>query len=74
VDGEGQPEFVFGTSHGQLYAVGDGGEAPRLLWKADIGAGLGSPLLADIDGDGFIEITCASADGYVSVLGTRKNL
>jgi hypothetical protein len=53
--------------------VGDGGEAPRLLWKADMLIGLGSPLLADLDGDGFIEIVCASADGYVNVLGTRKD-
>src|SRR5262249_34561967 len=29
IDGDGQPEFLFGTSHGELYAVGDGGNKPR---------------------------------------------
>lgn len=69
VDGDGQFEFVFGTSHGQLMAVGDGGSEARVLWRADAGAAMGTPILADLDGDGKVEIACASADGRVRVFG-----
>jgi len=67
VDGDGRPEFVFGTSHGALYALGDGDDGPRLVWKVDAGSGLGAPILADVNGDGVCEIIAASVEGYVNV-------
>jgi hypothetical protein len=71
VDGDGRFEFVFGTSHGEVYAVGDGGDHARLLWRVEGASGFGPPVLADLDGDGAIEIICASTDGYVTVFGAE---
>jgi len=69
VDGDGQGEFLFGTSHGSLYALGDAGAAPRLVWKLDLGAAVGAPIAADINRDAASEIIVPTADGYVHVLG-----
>jgi hypothetical protein len=71
VDGDGKPEFVFGTSHGALYAVGDDGAKPRVVWKADLGAAAGAPIAADLDGDGASEIAVPTADGYVQVFSAK---
>lgn len=68
VDGDGQLEFVFGTSHGDLWAVGDGGDRPRVVWRAELPAGIGAPIAADLDGDGASELIVATADGYVAIL------
>jgi len=69
VDGDGRQEFVFGTSHGQLYAVGDDGQAPRVVWKRELNAPVGAPVLADLNGDGRVEIACSTANGNLYVLG-----
>lgn len=69
LDGDGEPEFLFGTSHGQLWAVGDAGDRPRVLWRAELPAGSGPPLLADLDGDGASEVLVYTLDGYLNVLG-----
>jgi hypothetical protein len=69
VDGNGAPEFVFGTSHGALYAVGDAGDNARVLWRRDCGSCLGGPIMADIDGDGASDMVVAGADGYINLFG-----
>jgi len=69
VDGDGRYEFIFGTSHGEIIALGDGGGQPRLVWRLKTGAAMGMPLLADFDGDGRVELACPQADGWVSVWG-----
>ena len=69
LDGDGELEYLFGTSHGQLWAVGDRDGQPRVLWRADLPAGSGSPLLADLDGDGASEVLVYTFDGYLNVLG-----
>jgi hypothetical protein len=63
-------EFVFGTSHGALYAVGDDNAKPRVVWKAEIGAAAGAPIIADITGDGKSDIAVPTADGYVALLAS----
>ncbi len=69
VDGDGAAEFLFGTSHGKLYAVGDRGGKPRVLWTLDAGSAVSNVILADVNGDGACEIIAARGDGYVSVFG-----
>lgn len=69
VDGDGRCEFVFATSHGQVVAVGDGGDAPRVVWTLDAGVGAYAPVLADLDGDGKVELVCITPDGWVRVYG-----
>ena len=68
IDGDGRPEFLFGTSHGDLYAVGDGGDHPRVLWKVTLPASVGMPVVADVDGDGVSEILVPTGDGALCVL------
>lgn len=67
IDGDGKQEFVFGTSHRELYAVGDGGDAPRVVWKTEIGAASGAPIIADLTGDGKSDILLPTTDGYVTL-------
>jgi hypothetical protein len=81
IDGDGNPEFIFGTSHGAIYAVGDAGGKPRVLWKLDTGVSQGGAtaagthgvqggsVLADMDGDGKTDIIIAGDDGRIRVLG-----
>jgi hypothetical protein len=72
IDGDGRQEFVFGTSHRKLYAVGDDGDAPRLLWKTEISAASGTPLVADITGDGKSDIVLPTTDGYVTLFASPE--
>ncbi|MBI5091997.1 MAG: VCBS repeat-containing protein [Candidatus Hydrogenedentes bacterium] len=72
VDGDGKPEFVFGTSHGALYAVGDDANKARVLWKVNLGAAAGAPIAADLDGDGASEIVVPTSDGFVQVLSAKS--
>ena len=69
VDADGRSEFVFGTSHGKLCALGDSGDGPRVVWEIDLGAGVGSPIAADVNGDGASEIVAPTADGRLRFLG-----
>lgn len=69
VDGDGRFEFVFGTSHGDLYAIGDAEGQPRPLWRKRFDCAVGPPILADLDGDGLSEIAAVTAAGEVLVLG-----
>jgi hypothetical protein len=68
VDGDGRQEFLFGTSHGEMYAVGDAGGRPRLVWKVALPASAGMPVPADVDGDGRSEILVPTGDGALCLL------
>lgn len=69
VDGDGVQEFVFGTSHGNLYAVRDAGGQSLIVWSTPCGTSLGAPVLADVNTDNATEIVVPDADGYLYVLG-----
>ncbi|MCC7263561.1 MAG: VCBS repeat-containing protein [Candidatus Latescibacteria bacterium] len=69
LDGDGDAEFLFGTSHGQLWAVGDRQGEPRVLWRTELPSGSGPPLIADVDGDGASEVVVYTLDGYLNVFG-----
>jgi hypothetical protein len=68
IDGDGRPEFVCGTSHGDLYALADAGERARVVWKAHLPARVGTPVLADVDNDGAAEILVGLGDGRLCLL------
>jgi hypothetical protein len=68
INGDGSPEFVFGTSHGCLYALADAGNHARVVWKAHLPAGVGAPVLADADNDGATEILVGLGDGRLCLL------
>jgi len=67
VDGDGNQEFIFGTSHGTLYAVRDGGDHSEILWQVPLSAGAGPPIVADVNDDQRSDIVIPTADGYVNV-------
>jgi hypothetical protein len=64
VDGDGKPEFVFGTRDGRLIALRGGADVPeRRVWELAFPASLGMPVICDADGDGEMEILVSCADG-----------
>jgi PQQ-like domain len=69
VDGGSSGHFVFGTSDGRLLAVADEGDRGRIAWSRSFDVPVGTPILADLDGDGRSEIAVSVADGWVYVLG-----
>ena len=48
-------------------AVGDGDGKPRVIWKQDLTAAAGAPILADLNADGNTEIIVPTSDGYIQV-------
>ncbi|MBI4559088.1 MAG: VCBS repeat-containing protein [Candidatus Hydrogenedentes bacterium] len=74
VDGDNRQEFLFGTSHGKLYAVGDGEDKARVVWSADLGAtaSVGAPIPADVNADGASEIVVPASDGYLYIFGGKS--
>ncbi len=76
VDGDGRQEFLVGTSHAQLVALGNAYEEqttkPRVLWSLDLDGPVGHPILADLDGDGKSEIAVPNSNGYVHILSKAK--
>ena len=70
IDGDGHLEFVFGTSHGDLYALRDGGDSPEVVWKKVLPAGgAGGPIAAELNGDSRSEIAVPLSNGWIWVLG-----
>ncbi len=69
INGDGVQEFLFGTSHGDFYAVADDGGTPKVVWKTALGAAAGAPIAADLNGDGASEIVVPTVDGHLRVLG-----
>jgi outer membrane protein assembly factor BamB len=72
INGDGADEFVFGDSHGRLWAVRDNDGKPALVWKVDLGASVGAPVIADLDGDGALEIIAPTGDGNLTVVGSAR--
>ena len=85
IDGDGNEEFIFGDSHGYLWAVRDASgkpasppagvlaSKPKVVWKVNLGASIGSPVVADLDGDGRPEITVPTGDGCLAVIGNAES-
>ena len=72
INGDGKQEFVFGTSHGQLYALADAGDKARVVWRAQLPASVGAPVIAEVDNDGSSEILVGLSDGRLCLLRARQ--
>lgn len=73
VSGSGEQAFVFGTSHGRLYAVRDDHNVGRVLWTADLPASAaGSPIAADLAGTGKSQIIVPLSDGRIVVVDRSR--
>ena len=72
VDNDGRVESIFAIN-GTLYVVGanPGGTSGSIEWTFTPDSGyLGSPVLADANGDGLLEIVVVSTSGMVYGIGT----
>jgi len=66
IDGDGRDEWVFAVGH-TLLAVGSSsdGRDGMIRWQVTLLDQLGTPTLADVSGDGTLQIVVACADGWV---------
>ncbi len=65
IDGDGHDEFIFGCNDGFLYALKADGS---LHFKLYIDGLPGHPVLADVDGDGWLEIALTRSDGQLLIV------
>ena len=72
IDGDGTSEFVFGTSHGDLYALADAGSKAREVWRAKLPASVGTPIIADVDNDSASEILVGLGDGRLCLMRSHN--
>ena len=68
LDGDGRDNFLVGLPDGQLVAVDEHNGAGVVLWKVSFDAGVREAILADVDGEGLLEIIVETDDGRVRVL------
>ena len=69
VTGSGEPVFLFGGADGNLLVVRDAGDHGEVVWRKHFDGPVGTPILADVVGDGKSQIVVSVGDGYVYVLG-----
>ncbi|MEI8045479.1 MAG: hypothetical protein WCL11_28985, partial [Verrucomicrobiota bacterium] len=60
--------FLVGLPNGDLLALDEQNGAGVVLWKVSFDAGVREAILADVDGDGRLEIIVETDDGRVRVL------
>lgn len=65
--GKGHPTLLLRTSQGWLYAVN--AQDGSIDWAINWGGSFGDPILADVDGDGAVEILVTFSDGHLYALG-----
>jgi outer membrane protein assembly factor BamB len=68
LDGDGRDNFLVGLPNGDLLALDEHNGAGLILWKVSLDAGVREAILADVDGDGLLEIIVETEDGRVRVL------
>jgi hypothetical protein len=69
VDGDGLPEFLFGTADGRLIALrGGADESRRVVFSVQLPAALGMPIVCDPIGEGRMHILVGCADGNLYAL------
>ena len=67
IDSDGRDEFIYPLGPNEIIAV-DHDAPDHILWRAHVASQPGTPVLADIDGDGLAEIVVCTVDGYLNVL------
>jgi hypothetical protein len=68
IDGDGRDNFLIGLPNGDLIALGERNGAPVVLWIKRFDYGVRDTIVADVDGDGLLEIIVEMEDGSVRIL------
>ena len=63
VDGDGLPEFIFGTGDGRLMALRGGETDDRVVFSVQLPAAVGMPVICDPAGNGHMHLLVGCADG-----------
>ena len=66
IDSDGRDEALFVMAD-SLYCIGSraDGKSGAMEWQLSLPCSVGPPTIADVDGDGLVEILLAGTDGYV---------
>ena len=73
MQGDGRVELLLGGGEGRIYARKEVDGASAVLWSVDLGRRVGSPILADLDGDGMAEILVPTEDERLGCLSGSKS-
>lgn len=63
VDGDGLPEFIFGTTDGHLIALRGGNTVRRVAFDVKLPAAVGAPIICDLFNQGKMQILVGCGDG-----------
>ncbi len=71
INGDGRDEAIFACNT-TLYVAGAdrGNQSGKILWSLDLGTSLDTPILADAEGNGQLEIIVVGSNGYVYGIGS----
>jgi hypothetical protein len=67
IDGDGRDNFVLGLPNGKLMAIDERDGKPVVLWLFSLEYAVKDTILADVDGDGLIELISETEDGAVHI-------
>ncbi len=72
INGDGRDEAIFACGS-KIYVTGanPGNRSGKILWSLDLGTMLDTPILADAEGNGRLEIVVVGANGYVYGIGSQ---
>jgi outer membrane protein assembly factor BamB len=70
IDGDGLDECIFGIGN-ELYCVGWSAtdRSGRVEWKFALPSSFATPVVADVTGDGSLQIVVVCNDGYIYGIG-----
>jgi len=66
-------EFMFGGQNGKLYIYRDAGDHLEEVWQKQFDVPVNTPLLADIDGNGFNGQNRGLTLGFARIIGNPPN-
>ena len=70
IDGDGVSEFI-ASAGSRICAIKGVGDQGKVAWSLDLGSSLSAPIIADIDGDGRVEVLVTTAEGYLCAIDQR---